>query len=61
MLAVGLASVLLPGWFSGWRLVTEARGGAASAARVALLVVLVPYAVVVMASGSFSPFLYFRF
>jgi alginate O-acetyltransferase complex protein AlgI len=61
MLAVGLASVVLPGWFSGWRLVTEARGGAASAARVALLVVLVPYAVVVMASGSFSPFLYFRF
>ena len=61
MLVVGLASFFLPRRFSGWRLVTEASGAAAAGARVVLLAVLVPYALIVMASGSFSPFLYFRF
>jgi hypothetical protein len=34
---------------------------AAGTARLMLLGVLVPYGVLLMASGSFSPFLYFRF
>jgi alginate O-acetyltransferase complex protein AlgI len=61
LLALGIASFALPARFSGWRLVTRAEGLAAGAARGVLFVVLVPYSVLVMASGSFSPFLYFRF
>lgn len=61
LLAIGIASFALPSRFSGWRLVTLAGGIKAGAARLVLLTILVPYAILVMASGSFSPFLYFRF
>jgi alginate O-acetyltransferase complex protein AlgI len=61
LLTLGLATVALPARVSGWRLVTLGQGTVAGTARAVLLLVAVPYTVLVMASGSFSPFLYFRF
>lgn len=60
-LAIGLASFLLPARFLGWRLVSQATGRAPGVARFGLFAVVLPCTVLTMASGSFSPFLYFRF
>ena len=59
-LAVGLASVLLPRSFVMGRLVQAEWAGRALLARGAVLLVL-PWAAITVAAGSFSPFLYFRF
>ncbi|RKQ92888.1 alginate O-acetyltransferase complex protein AlgI [Solirubrobacter pauli] len=59
-LVVGLASVLLPRDLVFGRVVMDRWAGTPLYARFAVLV-LVPYAAVVVAAGSFSPFLYFQF
>jgi alginate O-acetyltransferase complex protein AlgI len=59
-LAVGLASVLLPRSFVMGRLLQAEWSGRALLARGAVLLVL-PWAAITLAAGSFSPFLYFRF
>ena len=59
-LVVGLVSVLLPRDFVLGRVVMERWGGSPLIARTAVLLVL-PYAAIVVAAGSFSPFLYFQF
>jgi alginate O-acetyltransferase complex protein AlgI len=60
---VGLAGlvVLLPPTFNGWRLVTRDRGPRAATVRLALLTVGLPYALLLVVGGTFSPFLYFQF
>ncbi|MCB2224376.1 MAG: MBOAT family protein [Actinobacteria bacterium] len=59
-LAAGSLSVVLPGSFvAGVRLIGRSRP--AALARAALLLVALPYTLAVVASGSFSPFLYFQF
>ncbi len=59
-LVLGLAAHLLPGRFvAGPWLLGSARGQ--RVARLALLLIALPYALVSAASGSFSPFLYFQF
>jgi alginate O-acetyltransferase complex protein AlgI len=59
-LAVGLATVLLPRDLVLGRVVMDRWSGAPLLARGAVLVTL-PYAAIVVAAGSFSPFLYFQF
>jgi alginate O-acetyltransferase complex protein AlgI len=59
-LAVGLASVLLPRTFVTGRFLQGAWRGAPLLARAAAVAAL-PYAAILVAAGSFSPFLYFRF
>jgi alginate O-acetyltransferase complex protein AlgI len=59
-LAVGLASVLLPAGFVLGRLTQASWSGPPLAARGVALALL-PYSVILVAAGSFSPFLYFRF
>jgi alginate O-acetyltransferase complex protein AlgI len=59
-LIVGLASVLLPRDFVLGRVVMGRWSGAPLLARTAALACL-PYAAMVVAAGSFSPFLYFQF
>jgi len=55
-LLLGLASVVLPRDFVTRRFVTGGWSGAPLA-----VVALTPYAAIVVAAGSFSPFLYFQF
>jgi alginate O-acetyltransferase complex protein AlgI len=59
-LCLGLASVLLPRDFVLGRVVEGRWSGAPLAARAAVVVV-VPFAAIAVAAGSFSPFLYFQF
>jgi alginate O-acetyltransferase complex protein AlgI len=59
-LVVGLATVLLPRGFVLGRFMERGWSGAPLLARAAAVAVL-PYAAVLVAAGSFSPFLYFRF
>ncbi len=59
-LALGLASVALPRDFVTGKFVMGAWSGAPLAARFGV-VGLAPYAAIVVAAGSFSPFLYFQF
>jgi alginate O-acetyltransferase complex protein AlgI len=59
-LAVGLATVLLPRGLVLGRLMQRGWSGAPLLARAAAVAAL-PYAAVLVAAGSFSPFLYFRF
>ncbi len=63
LLALGLggASVLLPGNFVGGLLVTGWQGVRGAAVRVAEVAVAFPYSLIIVASGSFSPFLYYQF
>jgi alginate O-acetyltransferase complex protein AlgI len=63
VLTMGLASgvALLPASFRAGVLVESGRGPAALALRIALLCVGLPYALVSIASGTYSPFLYFQF
>src|SRR3954470_1045777 len=59
-LGVGLTTVLLPRDFVLGKLMDRGWSGAPLAAR-ALAVAALPYAALLVAAGSFSPFLYFRF
>jgi alginate O-acetyltransferase complex protein AlgI len=59
-LVAGLATVFLPRGYVTGKLLMEGWSGAPLAARFAV-VTLVPYAAIVVAAGSFSPFLYFQF
>jgi alginate O-acetyltransferase complex protein AlgI len=59
-LALGLASVALPRDFVTGKFLMGAWSGAPLAARLGV-VALTPYAAIVIAAGSFSPFLYFQF
>jgi alginate O-acetyltransferase complex protein AlgI len=60
-LGVGAASVLVPGNAVGGLLVTGWQGVRGAAVRFAEVGVMFPYALIVVASGSFSPFLYYQF
>ncbi|MCP4968123.1 MAG: MBOAT family protein [bacterium] len=60
-LAAGIASVLLPGDIVGGLLVTGWQGLRGTAMRLAEIAVALPYSMVIVASGSFSPFLYYQF
>ena len=60
-LAAALAVVLLPRGFSGADLLVSRRGLRPALARAAVLLVALPYAGMLVAGGTFSPFLYFRF
>jgi alginate O-acetyltransferase complex protein AlgI len=59
-LVVGLATVLLPRGFVLGRFMQRGWSGAPLLARAAAVAAL-PYAAILVAAGSFSPFLYFRF
>jgi alginate O-acetyltransferase complex protein AlgI len=60
-LGVGAASVLIPGNVVGGLLVTGWRGSRGVAVRVAEVAIALPIVMIVVASGSFSPFLYYQF
>ena len=60
-LTVGAASVLIPGNIVGGLLVTGWRGSRGVALRVAEVAIALPIVMIVVASGSFSPFLYYQF
>ncbi|WP_433413625.1 MBOAT family O-acyltransferase [Microtetraspora malaysiensis] len=61
ILVLALTVVLLPSSFSLGRLVESGRGPAAKAARAVMTWVAAPYAGVLVAAGTFSPFLYYQF
>ncbi|GII86401.1 alginate O-acetyltransferase [Sphaerisporangium siamense] len=65
VLALAMTVVLLPGSQSLGRLLERGRDGAArwavTAARAAVTFVAAPYAGVLVAAGTFSPFLYYQF
>jgi alginate O-acetyltransferase complex protein AlgI len=60
-LAAGIASVLLPGDIVGGLLVTGWQGLRGTAVRFAEIAIALPYSMIIVASGSFSPFLYYQF
>jgi len=60
-MGLGAASVLIPGNVVGGLLVTGWRGAKGIAVRVAEIGVALPYVMIIIASGSFSPFLYYQF
>jgi alginate O-acetyltransferase complex protein AlgI len=60
-MGLGAASVLIPGNVVGGLLVTGWRGARGIAVRVAEIGVALPYVMIIIASGSFSPFLYYQF
>ena len=60
-LAAGAATVFLPGSFVAGVELQQRVGVVPAVARAALMVAALPYALMVVASGSFSPFLYFQF
>jgi alginate O-acetyltransferase complex protein AlgI len=61
VLGLALLVVLLPSSFVLGRVVEESQGRFAVAARVAVSAVAAPYAAVLVAAGTFSPFLYYQF
>jgi alginate O-acetyltransferase complex protein AlgI len=61
VLVLAATVVLLPRWRSTGRFVAADRGRPAGALRLGLMTVGVGYAAVLVAAGTFSPFLYFRF
>jgi alginate O-acetyltransferase complex protein AlgI len=61
VLALALLVVLLPSTFVLGRVVQESPGRFAVAARVAVSALAAPYAAVLVAAGTFSPFLYYQF
>ncbi len=61
VLALALLVVLLPATFVLGRVVQEGPGRFAVAARVAVSALAAPYAAVLVAAGTFSPFLYYQF
>jgi alginate O-acetyltransferase complex protein AlgI len=60
-LLLGACVVLLPGRRSGGRLMTEGTGPWVVAARVVLVAVVLPLALAMAFSSTYSPFLYFQF
>ncbi|MEY2470180.1 MAG: alginate O-acetyltransferase complex protein AlgI, partial [Actinomycetota bacterium] len=60
-LALALTVVLIPGGFTMGRFLENSSDKRAVAARLAYTGVLAPYAAAVVAAGTFSPFLYFKF
>ncbi len=60
-MGLGIASVLIPGNIVGGLLVTGWQGARGAVVRVAEVAIALPYAMVIVASGSFSPFLYYQF
>ena len=60
-LALACLVALMPRNIVGGPIVAEQRGAGPAAWRVAVLVLGVPAAILLMAGGTFSPFLYFRF
>ena len=61
VLALALLVVLLPSTFVLGRIVQDSRTRFAAVARVAVSGVAAPYAAVLVAAGTFSPFLYYQF
>jgi alginate O-acetyltransferase complex protein AlgI len=61
VLALALLVVLLPATFVLGRVVQETQGRFAAVARVAVSALAAPYAAVLVAAGTFSPFLYYQF
>jgi alginate O-acetyltransferase complex protein AlgI len=61
VLLMALLVVLLPGSFVLGRVLQTGRSVRATAARVAVMAVAGPYAAVLVAAGTFSPFLYYQF
>lgn len=61
ILALAGLVVLLPRTFRGGIHVARGSGRSADVSRTALFAVGLPYAALVVASGSYSPFLYFQF
>jgi alginate O-acetyltransferase complex protein AlgI len=61
VLALALLVVLLPSTFVLGRIVQDSRTRFAAVARVAVAGVAAPYAAVLVAAGTFSPFLYYQF
>jgi alginate O-acetyltransferase complex protein AlgI len=59
-LAVGLASTLLPGRLVLGRLIERPQGAGAAVLRVGVFLAL-PYVAILVASSTFSPFLYYQF
>ena len=60
-MGLGATSVLVPGNVVGGLVVTGWRGLRGAAVRLAEVALAFPYALIVVASGSFSPFLYYQF
>jgi alginate O-acetyltransferase complex protein AlgI len=60
-LGLGAASVLAPGNMVGGLLVTGWRGVRGASLRLAEVSLALPYSLIIVASGSFSPFLYYQF
>jgi alginate O-acetyltransferase complex protein AlgI len=60
-LALGALVVLVPGSFVMGKLVEDGRTRAAGIARFGYTAIASPYAAMVVAAGTFSPFLYFQF
>lgn len=61
LLVLGAAIVLAPRWFVTGRYLDEARSRVSMVVRLAVAGVGAPYAAVLVAAGTFSPFLYYRF
>jgi alginate O-acetyltransferase complex protein AlgI len=61
MLVLALLVVLLPGSFVLGRLLESGRTRAAGVTRFAVMGIAGPYAAVLVAAGTFSPFLYYQF
>ena len=61
LLILGGLTVLLPHDFVGGPWISSATGRLVTIARVVLLFVIVPWAMMLIISGTFSPFIYFRF
>lgn len=61
VLVIALATLLLPGTFVGGRAIIDRTGRRAGAARFAVMVAAFPVSLLLVVSGTFSPFLYFNF
>lgn len=61
LLAFGLLVVFIPARFTMGRFLEDSRTRLAGAARLAYSVVAAPAAAILVAAGTFSPFLYFQF
>jgi alginate O-acetyltransferase complex protein AlgI len=61
VLVLALLVALLPGSFVLGRVLEAGRGRAAGVTRFAVMAVAGPYAAVLVAAGTFSPFLYYQF
>ncbi len=60
-MGIGIASVLIPGTVVGGLILTKWRGIDGTVARLAEMAFVFPLALIAVASGTFSPFLYYQF